>query len=52
MLKLNVKRDDLWQCPKAHIADPVQDEWYDNQVVGAGIGLGVVLDFLTHPFPA
>ena len=25
---------DLWQRPKSHITDPVQDEWYDNQVVG------------------
>ena len=32
--KLNAKRDDLWQCPKAHITDPVQDKWYDNKVVG------------------
>ena len=32
--KLNSKRNDLWQKAKALIADPTQDEWFENQVVG------------------
>ena len=32
--KLNPKRNDLWQKPKAFIIDPVNQPWYENQVVG------------------
>ena len=32
--KLNSRRNDLWQRPKKEIKDPLQDEWYDNQVIG------------------
>ena len=32
--KLNPKRNELWQRPKAAITDPINKPWYENQVVG------------------